>query len=122
MPAFEERRALTDDERAVMERMLSVDVPGARELRSQLGRVEVVSRWAEGSISVNLELVGDAAPAAVPDGPLPVDAWAYDEFGAPIGTVLVWVRNGRLSALEFGWVTDEPPTTWPAVERIRVKG
>lgn len=57
---------------------------------------------------------------AMPDGPLPVRAIATDEAGGPIGEVLVWVSGGRLSALEYAWYTDDPPSDIPCPSAFRV--
>jgi hypothetical protein len=56
----------------------------------------------------------------MPDGPTPVEAWAYGSDAEVVGTLLVWVEDGRLSALEFGWVTDEMPTSLPSLDAVRV--
>ena len=53
------------------------------------------------------------------DGPAPGFAGVFGEDGAPIGTLLVWVKGGYLSALEYAWVTDEPPVQLPKAEQVR---
>ena len=59
------------------------------------------------------------APVACSDGPLPVRAVAYDEDGALLGEVLVWVSNGYLSAIEYAWYTDLVPRALPAPHQLR---
>jgi hypothetical protein len=63
----------------------------------------------------------DAPEVALPDGPLPVRAFVpnTEEYR---GEILVWVQGGRLSGLEYAWVTDDPPTRWPRPDEIEVVG
>lgn len=65
-----------------------------------------------------------AVPAELPtvnldDGPTPGEALVYDGDQL-VGELLVWVRSGRLIGLEQAWYTDDPPSTWPAPDRVRV--
>jgi hypothetical protein len=53
------------------------------------------------------------------DGPIPSRAIVFDG-DRPIGEILVWVRSGRLIGLEQAWFTDEPPTSWPSPEVVKV--
>lgn len=64
---------------------------------------------------------GDVPEVDVPDGPLPVRAFMPNaqEYR---GEILVWVHGGRLSGLEYAWVTDDPPTRWPRPDEIEVVG
>jgi hypothetical protein len=62
----------------------------------------------------------DAPAVAVPDGPLTVRAFVPHRAGYR-GEVLVWVEGGRLSGLEYAWVTDNPPTRWPRPDEIEVE-
>ena len=55
-----------------------------------------------------------------PDGPLPVSALVHDEQGDEVGEILVWVKDGLLLGVEQAWFTDQPPQTWPPVERVKV--
>ena len=58
-----------------------------------------------------LEVDRSAVPASpFVSGHVPGCAWVRDMGGEPVGTLLVWVDRGYLSALEYGWVTDEAPT------------
>jgi len=66
-----------------------------------------------------------AVPNSVPgvtwsDGviPMSLNPSVFDDLGEPTGMIYIWVENGRLSALEQPWFTDEPPMTWPSVERL----
>lgn len=114
-------RPLNPAERALLEHVLSADVPGAAELRGQLDRTEVVARWGPGSVSVDLR-VREPVRHAGASGLLPVGAAVHDEAGEYIGELLVWTDGGAtLSALEYAWVTDEMPRELPPVERVRIE-
>lgn len=66
-----------------------------------------------------LAIPSACAAAPIPDGPLPVRAVAYDDDGAPIGELLVWVADGYLSAIEYAWYTDSAPAELPAPCQLR---
>ncbi|MGJ7414756.1 hypothetical protein AB9128_02700 [Streptomyces cinereoruber] len=109
-------RPLNADERAVLEHVLSAEFADASRLRSQLDRTEVIAVWGPGSVSVDLRGSEPREHAALPEALVPVDAHVHDPSGAYVGEVLVWTdRGATLAALEFAWVTDEMPTSLPAV-------
>jgi hypothetical protein len=41
-----------------------------------------------------------------------------DDAGEYVGEVIVWATDGYLSAIEYAWVTDDPPTSLPDVTRM----
>jgi hypothetical protein len=55
-------------------------------------------------------------------GPVPGFAGVYGVEGLAIGTLLVWVKDGYLSALEYAWVTDEAPDRLPEASQVRLEG
>lgn len=110
-------RKLSEEERAVLERVLSGGFDGARELRSQIEQASVT-----GGLPTLLDLaVHDALPARCSDGPVPVRAMVEGPAGDAQGEVLVWVTGGFLSGLEFAWVTDDTPAGMPPPDRIRIE-
>lgn len=113
-----EPRPPTSAERAVVERILQLDFPGAAELRHQLDRVRVVALWGSDSPSVDLRVTGDAPRSTVPDGVVPVTCTAIGEAGELVGEIILWTEAGMLSSLEHAWYGDEPPTSLPEVDRI----
>lgn len=72
------------------------------------------------STMVDLVVSSDAQPAVVADGPLPVRSVAFDENGQLLGEVMVWVSGGLLSALEYAWYSDEPPSCFPSPLALRL--
>ena len=69
---------------------------------------------------IDLSVPDGLTPIDLADGPLPVRALVYDGEDL-VGEVLVWVRAGRLIGLEQAWYTDDPPSSWPEVRRVRVE-
>ena len=114
-------RPLTALEHQVIRAILVDGVPGVAELRAQLDSAKVSARWQpSGSPSIDLDISADLPAAQLADGVLPVDAHVYDEAENYVGELLVWLSGGRLSSLEFAWVTDEMPLSLPPVSSIRV--
>jgi hypothetical protein len=111
-------RGLDSNERDVLMKMLAASFDGVVELRNQVSSVVVTGgtfpTWLDLRVAENVQ------KSNVEDGPIPVSAWACDDAGEEIGTVLVWVKDGRLSALEYGWVTDDRPISFPAPDSIRI--
>ncbi|HVK21998.1 MAG TPA: hypothetical protein VM677_11615 [Actinokineospora sp.] len=102
-------RPLSDNERAALAAMLSIDFPGAVELRIQAESVVVVGRCGCGCPTIDLA-VAEAAPLAVVDSGTPV--WA-DVQGVDDGMILM-VADGRLSCLEIYTVDGSTPAEFPA--------
>ena len=70
---------------------------------------------------LSLSIPPSHAPTSIPDGPLPIHAVAYDDEGALLGELLVWVSGGYLSAIEFAWYTDSAPIELPAPSQLRLE-
>lgn len=103
-------RPLTDREREILDLLLSVDFPGVVELRDQ---AKSVSAEREGMI-IDL-LVRAESPRATVVNRTPVQA-VVDGDGND-GGLLLFVDDGRLSALEYWWVTEERPDVMPRQRR-----
>lgn len=111
-------RPLTAHEVALLEYLLRKDTPHAEVLRAQIPFTSVLGTWVAGSASLNLSVAAEAVPAPLRDGPVPGEVWAHAEDGSTLGTVLLWVVDGVLSAVEYGWVTDDPPASLPPVSAL----
>ncbi|CAN7266400.1 hypothetical protein [Knoellia sp. LjRoot47] len=92
-------RLLNDRESDILALLLSVDFPGVVELRRQ---AESVSASREGMI-IDLWVSADS-PRATVTSRTPVQA-VVDGEGYD-GGLLLFVDDGRLSALEYWWVTE----------------
>ncbi len=112
-------RDLNANERELIELLARcATVPAAKELVDQIACTRVV-----GGIPtlLDLQVSRSARSAAVKDGVIPVRAFVEDPDGETIGEVIVWVKDGYLSGLEYAWFTDEPPSAMPAKETIRLQ-
>jgi hypothetical protein len=99
-------RPLTARERDILDLLLSIEFPGVRELRQQ---AMSVSAEREGMF-IDLVVNAGLPPASVVSR-TPVQA-AVDGGGYD-GGVLLFVDGGRLSALEYWWVTEQKPDALP---------
>lgn len=56
----------------------------------------------------------------LPNGPLPVLAqYVNQSTNEYEGEYLFWVSDGVIDAIEYAWVTDAPPISWPEKDLIR---
>jgi hypothetical protein len=69
---------------------------------------------------IDLDVPSSCDPGTWADGPLDIKPLVTDRDGEPVGEVLVWVSAGRMTLLEQAWFTDDPPTTWPSIESVRI--
>lgn len=113
-------RPLSDNERAVVARLLSVPFPGRDELRAQLSFTTVEGRCGCGCATVDLAVErGTAAPAPVLSS-APVSADLSDgEYYA--GIVLLVDDEGYLSCLEVYAIGDEPVRQLPLADQINAR-
>jgi hypothetical protein len=107
------RRPLAAEERAILEFMLGVDFPGARELRAQVAHAVVVARCPCGCATISIEVDRARTPAAEVCTRVPVAA----ENG-PFG-LLLFVDGGYLSGLEIYSAGDETPHVFPPPSAFR---
>ena len=114
-------RPLAEIERRVLAHLLSVDFVGVTELRQQLLRARVAHNWKpDGSPSFDIWISPDS-PLSSFDGKLaPIKARVSSAEEPYIGELILWIANGRLSSLEYSWITDYPPTTLPDPSSIYV--
>lgn len=114
-------RPLNEHEFRILRAILVDDCPGVTELRVQIDAAHVSQNWTpEGSPSIDISVDSAIPRAPLEETILPVDARVYDRFGNYIGELIVWLSDGRISALEYSWLTDEMPYSLPEVEALRV--
>ena len=104
-------RALHPRERDALAALLASEFAGARELRAQAETVLAASD----SLVVDL-VVDESLPRAVVSRRVPVEA-AVDGAGY-LGGLILLVDDGRLSALEYWWITQEAPDGFPPASAI----
>jgi hypothetical protein len=106
--------------RALVDRVLgSADFEGKAEFTAQVAHLSV----GEGPITF-LPLVVDrlaVPPSTFVGTRVPGEAWVMDADGAPLGILVVWVEAGYMTALEYGWVTSDPPTALPSPHAVRTR-
>ena len=101
--------------RLVTVMLSSSDFHGRDELVGQATEVRVTG----GPVTMLALDVGANAPrSAFDQNRVPGTAWVNDADGNVIGTLVLWTQDGFLSALEHGWVTEEPPSELPGPEQV----
>jgi hypothetical protein len=113
-------RPLAPLEQRVLAKLLSAEFAGAQELRNQLAQTRIARPWGSESPSVDLDVPPGVPEAAIEDGIIPATGTVTDDSGELFGELLVWVSDGRLSALEFSWYGDTAPTELPDPHLVTV--
>lgn len=94
-----------------------LDFPGSDEMRQQARSVYVVG----GPITMLDLCVKDPSPASeFREGPAPMSVTVTHTSGEAVGELLLWLKNGYISALEFAWWTNDPPARLPNLDRVLV--
>jgi hypothetical protein len=91
-------------------------IPDAAILINQLDSATVEP--GDSRTFIDLAVPHSAPRSGADDGPLPGRTLVHDQAGQVLGEVMLWIRDGYLSALEFAWYTDDPPTEWPSPEQL----
>jgi hypothetical protein len=113
------RPASADRVRQLLLRVLeSASFPGSEDLRAQIPFVEVTG----GPITLLDLAVGAGPKSAARNGPIPIRAIVTSYTGEPAGELLLWVKDGYLSGLEFAWVTDQQPESLPSIDHVQIEG
>ena len=116
MTAPRRERDLDLAARAILSKIVDSAPQDRDSLRCQVSHTRV----AGGPITM-LALEAATGPRLnLPDGPLPLRAEVRAQTGQPIGEIIVWISDGRLSALEFAWWTDQPPTQLPPQAHVHL--
>jgi hypothetical protein len=118
MIAMTEPRPLSPAEHAVLARLVrALPPPRGQQLLAQLATAKVTGGL---PTLLDLEVSRTAAPAEVTDGPLPIRAFVEAADGMVEGELLVWMKDGYLSGLEYAWYSDATPTEMPSPDCVRV--
>jgi hypothetical protein len=116
-----EGRPLTDLERHVLAHLLSVNFAGVNELREQVRLARVAHNWKpDGSPSFDIWLPPDVPVSSFDGNQAPIEAHVSAAEDPYIGEMILWINNGKISALEYSWVTDDPPTILPNPSSIHM--
>ena len=104
-------RELLPRERAALDLLLGLDFEGVRELRLQAATAQAEGTGLVVDLSVDPGLATAQVAKRIPVQAV-VDGGAYD------GGLLLYVDGGRLSGLEYWWVTEDAPDEFPPLEVI----
>lgn len=68
-----------------------------------------------------LDIKTPASPAAneFSDGPFPARAFVPSSAEYQ-GEVIIWISQGRVSGVEYAWITDTMPTRWPRPDEVEI--
>jgi hypothetical protein len=110
-------RPLTDSELALLNALLGHEFHGVEELRTQVAQVSASPGCTCGCGTLNLH-VPVAAPRSSTPSPVAVEGTVVSADGEPIGGLLLFVEEGRLSGLEV-YSLDDDPLSMPSLERVR---
>jgi hypothetical protein len=102
-------------------KVLEPDFDGVEILREQVSEAFATRHWIEGLPSIDI-MVGETIPAAPGTVASINRTLVINEAGTTVGFLLLWIEAGRLSGLEYAWVTEEPPTDLPPDEWIINQG
>jgi hypothetical protein len=109
-------RPLTGREAETLEFMLSAGFPGDEVLREQAGRALVIEQCTCGCATIDFELAANAPVAPEIQGAPLVQTRARDMDEHPI-SLMLFVREGRLSSLEIVWYDEAQMTgEFPALD------
>jgi hypothetical protein len=110
-------RPISPDEAATIETIVSASgIRGGDKLIRGLSGA-VVSNSALWILDVRVST--DGGGTDLPDGPFP--SRAYVPNGAAYrGEIIIWLNAGRVSGLEYAWITDDPPNRWPHPDEMEV--
>jgi hypothetical protein len=118
VPLIMSGESLPEAIRRVLEAMSAVLESGGEVLAAQAHAARVRSF---SPTYIELDIPAACPGGPWPDGPLSLSPTVVDDQGEAIGSILIWVAGGRISLLEQPWYTDEPPSSWPPMERVQLK-
>jgi hypothetical protein len=105
---------MTRTEKDVLDRLLSVDFEGSRELREQAAFIlGVESSCSCGCPTVGLKVDRTKAPPATCSSPIPSELFELDRADGIPRTVICFLADGYLADLECVYYDDAVPE-WPA--------
>jgi len=104
--------------RVLVRKVLTIcECPGRTELLAQVDGIEYI----DGPVTMmRLHVPRSYPPAAGVPSPVPdASPTVLNDHGEPIGGLIIWLDNdGYIDLLEYWWVTDDMPTTLPALDQI----
>lgn len=108
---------LTDDERALLDALLSHDFAGVNELRKQAPNVLAKKGCACGCGTVTFVACAGSMPRSEAVSPVPVEGVLKDADGNAVGGLMLFVEDGMLGSLEI-YSYGSGPLPLPLVEQV----
>jgi len=109
-----EPRPLSEEERVLLEFLLSADFPECESLRLQLASVSVEGACECGCGTVSPPVWGSSAAKAAGENTVPIEA--YDDAV----DVLLFPRDGFISSLEIVFYDDRLPRPFPKPSDLKL--
>jgi len=110
---------MSPEEAAVIRSILSrVDIRRSGPLFADLDGALVAN---ETTWILDVKVSNNDEGVDLPNGPFPAQAFVPNSAECQ-GEVIIWINEGHLSALEYAWVSDDPPTRWPRADEMQVTG
>jgi hypothetical protein len=107
------KRPLRDEEKALLDFLLSVEFPGSKELRAQAQHVEVVGECECGCGTIDLHVRPHSVRAKT-EKHIPIEA-----YGEALD-VLLFAENGFLGMLEIVYYADPPEKPYPRPDQLKL--
>jgi hypothetical protein len=112
-------RPLTARERAVLDFLLTADVPDVEVLRIQAQTARVTGYCGCGCPSITLEVDRESAPQSALGDRLAVETHSDPEDPEDTLWLFLWTRDGWLSYLEISWISEASPHLLPTPESLQ---
>jgi hypothetical protein len=106
-------RALTENERALLDALLSNDFPGVEPLRVQAHDVLAAPGCRCGCGTIDLCPQGTSPPGSAAASPVPAEGRVLGADGVDAGGLLLFLSDGRLASLEVYSYDDPLPLPRP---------
>lgn len=113
-------RELRDDERALLNHLLTKDFDGAAELMAQVPACKVVSEYRDDRLALELEVDRSHAPRSALLGGVPVEGEWDDGGGFPF-QILLHVFHGWISELEVYSPDERRIETLPVSDSVTIR-
>lgn len=110
-------RAISPAESALVAAiLLGSNVPHAGGMVKDIdgARVSIGPGWV-----LDVDIPGSELRSSLPDGPFPGRVFVPNSVEYR-GEIIIWITDGKISGLEYAWITDQPPTRWPHLDEIQI--
>lgn len=117
MAETQEWRSISPEVAAMITSIIAESrLPGADNLLADLPEalMSPQTAWIWG-----IKSPASSAATEFADGPFPARAFVPSSAEYQ-GEVIIWISEGRVSGIEYAWVTDTMPTRWPRPDETEI--